>query len=336
MVSSLILIPVVVFFVILAGFFSGAETGIYQLSRLRLRLGVEKKKLPFVALGKAMRDGPSLLLSTLIGTSLAHYFATSIVTLMLQNRVQVEHTAELFATLIIAPTLFVFSELIPKNLFFYRADALMPALGPFLFAFQKLLTLSGIVPLLKFITRLFARLTGTRPSAMAVISDAREHHIDAILRETREEGFLSPIQTDIMNRIVTVPNIRIRSVMTPINKVRMVPRDSDRAALLDMLKKHAFTRLLVYESRPDNIVGFVNIYEVLSSSGSFTDLGGYLKPIQRLSPDTTVFETIDIMRREKLQIVLVTRAGHLGRAKPLGIVTMKDVVEELLGELAEW
>jgi CBS domain containing-hemolysin-like protein len=42
------------------------------------------------------------------------------------------------------------------------------------------------------------------------------------------------------------------------------------------------------------------------------------------------------MRREKLQIVLVTRAGHLGRAKPLGIVTMKDVVEELLGELVEW
>ena len=98
MVSSLILIPVVVFFVILAGFFSGAETGINQLRRLRpepgelfeteelrLRLGVEKKKLPFVALGKAMRDGPSLLLSTLIGTSLAHYFATSIVTLMLLN-----------------------------------------------------------------------------------------------------------------------------------------------------------------------------------------------------------------------------------------------------------
>jgi CBS domain containing-hemolysin-like protein len=336
MVSSLILIPAIVLLVILAGLCSGAETGIYQLSRLRLRLGVEKKKLPFVALSKAMRDGSSLLLSTLIGTSLAHYFATSIVTLMLVHRMRVEHTAELFATLIIAPTLFVCSELIPKNLFFYRADSLMPPLGPGLYAFQRLLVFSGIVPLLKFITRLFARLTGTRPSTMAVISDAREHHIDAILRETHEEGFLSPIQTDIMNRIVMVPNVRIRSVMTPTNKVRMVPHDSDRAALLEVLKKHVFTRLLVYESRPENVVGFVNIYEVLSSSESFTDLGGYLKPVRRLSADTTVFETIDIMRREKLQIVLVTRAGHLGRAKPLGIVTMKDVVEELLGELAEW
>jgi CBS domain containing-hemolysin-like protein len=283
-----------------------------------------------------MRDGSSLLLSTLIGTNLAHYFATSIVTLMLVHRMQVEHTAELFATLIIAPTLFVCSELIPKNLFFYRADSLMPPLGPGLYAFQRLLVLSGIVPLLKLTTRLFARLTGTRPSTMAVISDAREHHIDAILRETREEGFLSPIQTDIMNRIVTVPNIRIRSVMTPVSEVRMVPRDSDRAALLDMLKKHVFTRLLVYERGPEDVVGFVDIYEVLSSSESFTDLGGYLKPVRRLSADTTVFETIDIMRREKLQIVLVTRAGHLGRAKPLGIVTMKDVVEELLGELVEW
>jgi CBS domain containing-hemolysin-like protein len=334
MVSSLILIPAIVLLVILAGLCSGAETGIYQLSRLRLRLGVEKKKLPFVALGKAMRDGSSLLLSTLIGTNLAHYFATSIVTLMLLNRMQVEHTAELFATLIIAPTLFVCSELIPKNLFFYRADSLMPPLGPGLYAFQRLLVLSGIVPLLKFMTRLFARLTGTRPSTMAVISDAREHHIDAILRETREEGCLSPIQTDIMNRMV--PNVRIRSVMTPTNKVCIVSRDSDRAALLEVLKKHKFTRLLVYESTPENIIGFVDIYEALSSSEPFTDLRSFIKPIPRLAADTTVIDAMNTMQRENQKVALVTRSGHLGGERYIGIVTMKDVVEELLGELVEW
>jgi CBS domain containing-hemolysin-like protein len=336
MFSGLSLIPVVVFFVILAGFFSGAETGIYRLSRLRLRLGIEKKQLAYIVLGRAMHDSPSLLLSTLIGTSLAHYFATSIVTFMLLNSVQAEHTSELFATFITAPTLFVFSELIPKNIFFYRADTLMPALGAALYTFQKLLTLCGIIPLLKFVIRAFARLAGTPTSSKTVISDVREHHIEAILQETREEGFLSRVQTDIINRIMAVPNMRLRSVMIPVSKVRMVAQDSDAAALLDVLKKHSFTRLPVYEGAPANIVGFVNIYEVLSAPEPVADLRNCIKTIRRLSADATVIDAINTMQRERQKIILVTRGGHPAGERPLGIVTMKDLVEEILGELVEW
>jgi putative hemolysin len=336
MLSGLILIPTIVLLVILAGLFAGAETGIYQLSRLRLRLGIENKQLSFIMLGKAMHDSPSLLLSTLIGTNLAHYFAASIVTFMMLHRVRAEHAAELFATFITAPTLFIFSELIPKNVFFYRADTLMPALGTVLFTFQKLFTLSGIIPVLKFITRAFAGLTGTPTSTKTVISDVREHHIEAILQETREEGFLSTVQTDIINRIVLIPNIRLRAVMTPVNKVRTVAQDSDAAALLAVLKKYPFTRLPVCDRSPGNVVGFVNIYEVLSSPQPFADLRTFIKPIRNLPADMTVIDAINTMQREKQKIALITRPGHPGAERPLGIVTMKDLVEELLGELVEW
>ena len=89
----------------------------------------------------------------------------------------------------------------------------------------------------------------------------------------------------------------------------------------------------VYDGQAGNIVGFVNIYEVLSSSEKFSDLRESVKPIHRLSGDTTVTEAIDVMQREGHKIVLVTRGG---RERPIGIVTMKDLAEELLGELAEW
>jgi Mg2+/Co2+ transporter CorB len=88
MVTNIILILAVVLLVILAGLFAGAETGLYQFSRLRLRLGVEKKLLSFVILGKLVRDSPGLLLSMLIGTNLAHYLATSVVTILLLHKVQ--------------------------------------------------------------------------------------------------------------------------------------------------------------------------------------------------------------------------------------------------------
>ncbi len=336
MIKNIILILVIVFSVILSGLFAGAETGIYQLSRLRLRLGIEKRRLSFVILGKAMRDSPALLLSMLVGNNLTHCFVTSIVTFLLLSKVEAAHTAELFATLITAPILFVFAELLPKNIFFYRSDTLMPCIAPVLFVFHKLFTWCGMVPVLKFISRIFARLTGSPIPSKTPITAVRQSHIRAVLRETREEGFLSPVQTDIMNRLTGISHLSVKSVMTPIGKAQTVDSNSDNSTLLRKLKKSAFTRLPVYEHHPANIVGFINIYDCLSSPERFTDLHNFIKPIRRFDADTVVTEAINVMQSENQKIVLITRVGHAGRERPIGIVTMKDLVEELLGELADW
>lgn len=339
--TVLILILAVVFFIILSGLFSGAETGMYRLSRLRLRLGIERKRLSFVVLGRCLHDGSGLLLSLLIGTNLANYLATSFVTYIFftyvfLGKTAVEHNAELFATLLTAPTLFVFSELIPKNIFFYRSDFLMPYLSPLLYAFHKISYWCGAVPLLKFISGFFTRFAGLASSPKNVITSAQRHKVQAILQDTHEEGILSPVQTDIINRLVSISNIRISSVMIPMKNVQIVDVNSDNSALLSKLKKCAFTRLPVVEGRPGNIIGFVNIYETLSSSKQFANLRNFIKPIRKVDANTTVTDAINIMQRENRKIVLVMRTGRTGRERPIGIVTMKDLVEELLGELAEW
>ena len=336
MVDEMALVLVAAFMVIVSGLFAGAETGMYRLSRLRLRLGIEKKKLSYIILGEAMDDSTGLLLSMLIGTNLTHYLVTSIVTYMLLRKVAGAYTAELSATLLTAPTLFVFAELIPKNIFFYRADSLMPYCAPVLLAFHKLFTWSGAVPLLKLLSRVFARLTHSAPASKTVTTGVWPRHIRAIFRDTQEEGVLSRVQAEIINRLVSISNIPIRSVMTPISKVEMVDVNSDRARLLDKLKRCPFTRLPVYEGEATNIVGFINIYEALGPAERLADLRSFVKPIRRLSADTIVTEAINIVQREHQRIVLVARVGHTGREKPVGIVTMKDLVEELLGELTEW
>ncbi len=336
MLNNIILILILVFFVILAGLFAGAETGIYQLSRLRLRLGIEKKRWSFVILGKSLRDSSALVLSMLIGTNLAHYITTSIVTLLLLSQVLVEHKAEVFATLLTAPVLFVFSEVIPKNIFYYRADSLMPFFAPFLFVSHKLFSWSGIVPLLKNLSHLFARLTRSPIPSKAAITTVPQPHIKAIIQDTTEEAFLGSVQTDIINRLASISHLGIRFVMMPVNKVQMVDVNSDRSALLNRLEKSASTRLLAYDRWPENIVGFVNIYEALSSTEQFTDLRDFIKPIRKLPADTIVSDAINIMQSENQKIILVTRTTRTGRERHIGIVTMKDLVEELLGELAEW
>jgi putative hemolysin len=336
MISNTILILAVAFFVALAGLFAGAETGMYQLSRLRLRLGVEKKRLPFIILGRCMQDSSGLLLTMLIGTNLAHYLSTSIVTSMFLTKVANEHTAELLATLITVPILFIFAELIPKNVLFYRADLLMPYFSPLFYTLHRVLSLSGIVPLLKFIARIFASLAGMAASSKTVMTSTQRHKVQAILQDTHEEGILSSLQSDMISRLVSISHIHIRTVMIPLNNVQTVDVNSDRKTLLNELKKCTFTRLPVTENRPTNIIGFISIYDALGSSEQFDDLKKFVEPIRKIDADTNVIDAINIMQKENQKIVLVTRGGHIGGERPVGIVTMKDLVEELLGELAEW
>jgi len=335
MTNSIVLVSAFVFFVFLSGLFGGSETGLYQLSRVRLRLGIEKKRLAFVLLGKIMGDSPGLLLTTLIGTNLAQYLATSTVTYIFYTKVGSE-SSELLATCVAAPVLFVFSELIPKNIFFYRADVLMPYLAAVLFASHKAFSWCGAVGLLRFVSGVFSRLAGLASSSKAVITSAQRHRIRAILQDTHDEGILSEVQRDIIDRIVSIPSIRIRSVMIGMNKVETVDVNSDNSEVLAKLERFAFSRLPVYEGEAGQIVGYVNIYEALGSGDEFGDLRRFVKPIRRIDGDMTVTDAIHIMQSENHKIVLVMRTSRGGRERAVGIVTMKDLAEELLGELAEW
>lgn len=336
MVNNTVLILVAVFVAILSGLFAGAETGMYKLSRLRLRLGIEKRRLSSVLLGKCVHDSAALLLSILIGTNLSYYLITSIVTHMLLSEVEAAHTAELSATLITAPVLFIFCEFIPKNVFFYRGDILMPLFAPVLYVFHKLFKWCGVVPLLKFVSGIFARLTGAPGPVKAMTGVVEKAHIKTIMAETQEEGILSSVQTDIINRLVGISHISIRTVMIPLNKVEMVDVDSDNSVLLNKLKECAFTRLLVADKERTNVVGFISVYETLGSGEKFTDLRKFTWPIRKLHAQTSVLDAMNIMQRENERIILVTRMVRGGRVRPIGIVTMKDVIEELIGELTEW
>ena len=330
------IVLVVILTVILSAVYSGLETGIYRLSRLRLRLGAEKGQLRYVLLNRTMQGGAGPLLSLLVANNLANYAATSSATYLFTTLVASQRIAELLATSVTAPLLFVLAESLPKNVFLYRADMLTAFFAPLLFLTDRVLTWCGIVPLLRFISQHFSRLIGSPINSPAAITSTQKHQIRAILRDTHEEGLLSPVQTEIVDRIINVPGLRLNAVMIPFAQVQSVPVDSDRPALLGALKRYGLTRLLVWEQSQTNVIGFINVYDVLTLGADFDTLRSFIRPIRQLDAKTAVIEAIELMRREELKIILVTRTRRSGHSSPVGIVTMKDLVEELLGELAEW
>ncbi len=334
--GNVMVLLVVVLTVVLSAIFSGLETGIYRLSRLRLRLGAEKGQLRYVLLSKTMQGGPGPLLSLLVANNLANYVATSSATYLFMTQVSSPRVAELLATSVTAPLLFVLAESLPKNVFLYRADVLTAFFAPLLFLTHRVLTWCGIVPLLQLLSQFFGRLFGSPVTSPTAITSTQKHQVRAILRDTHEEGLLSSVQTEIIDRIMNVPSLRLGAVMVPFAQVRSVSIRSDRDAMLSTLKRHSLTRLLVWDGTPEHIVGYVNIYDVLGPGEAFESLEAFLTPIRRLDVGTPVIDAIDVMRREALEIILAIRTRRGSHDSPTGIVTMKDLVEELLGELAEW
>jgi CBS domain containing-hemolysin-like protein len=304
------------------------------MNMLRLRLGVEKRKFSFIILGRIMEDSHSLLITSLLGANLSQYIVTSMVTYLLLAKLQSEHQAEMIAVLVSAPFLFVFTEVIPKNLFFYKADSLMPRVSLILYFLKKVFIYIGIIPMFKFLMKTSMRFgVGSRVS-MANISPVGTSYVRAIIQDT--EGLLSPIQAGLINRMAHLGHLTIKSVMTPLNKVEAVDVNTGRSQLLSRLESCPYTRLPVYEKTKETIIGFINIYKCLAAENDFASLSEFVRNIELLPADMTVMDAINIMRKINQKMVLVVKETEAKKEKPVGIVTMKDLAEEILGEISEW
>jgi CBS domain containing-hemolysin-like protein len=247
-----------------------------------------------------------------------------------------EYRAELLACLVSTPIFFVFSELIPKNLFYHRADYIMPLVSPVVFVFHRIASYTGLVWLMKTISSLASFSKGEKRLSQRIFMATAREHFEAVLLDTNEEKILSPVQTDMIWRLRSISRREIQSVMTPLSKIEIVNINAAKADLLSILEKHKYSRYLVYENDRSNIVGFINIYDCLNCSTDFSNLRGYVQPIYNLDCETTVLDAISIMEREKQKIMLAAQTAWGKIVKPLGIITMKDLAEELLGELGEW
>ncbi|MCP4456028.1 MAG: DUF21 domain-containing protein, partial [Planctomycetes bacterium] len=284
--------------------------------------------MPYKAMARLIHDRPALLFSMLFGTNLTQYLATSVVTHALLEHGQKAYTAEILTTAVTAPLLYIFSELIPKNVFYYRADVLMPLVANILYVFHKCFTYCGIVPLLRFLSHMIARFTGLESSGKSTTSASQRHRMEAIIRDTQDEGLLSHIQTDIIGRIIGNPAIRVRAVMTPFNRAEALSIETSPQTLINLLQRSDKAYYLVNEESTNRCVGFIYVYDVLMHAEPVESIRPFMQPITSLPPDTPVIDAVTQMRHQNCQITLIADTGR--SKQPIGVLTLNDLLEEIL------
>lgn len=323
---------VVILLMILTAFFSGSETGVYRLSRIRLRIGYEKKFPGYMTLFNLLKDGQGLILTLLLGTNLANYCLTSLVTMALLATLTDSHLAEIYTTAILTPVLFVFAELIPKNIFYFRADYLLPRFAWFIWIFDKAFTYTGAKVVLKKIASFISACLHLHVDTAKAIDVTQRHQVHQIIHETQEEGLLSQTQREMMTRLIDFPSISISSAMISLRETDKVPVDISRDQFIEHLKTSRFTRQLVYGTGPNDLLGYISIYDVLGTGQDFESIQTFVNPLPTLDKKTSVIEAINALRNQRERIALVVESLKK-ETHPLGIITVSDLVEEITGKL---
>lgn len=319
-----------VIFLLGAAFYSGTEMGLYSLNRLRLRLRVGQSgdSAARVLLDLSDRREQSVLAVLLTQNVMNYLLTVATVSLIAEATGIGGGEADVYAAIVLSPVTFVFGDVVPKNWFHSQANRLMYPAAPLVKASVVLFRYTGILWVLDSLTRLLAHLTGQEDSD--TWRSARGEVI-GLLRETAATGTLTEEQTRMIERVMNLSNVRLGSIMIPRNLVIALPPNPDRRTFEQIIRKHNFSRLPVLNPDRRSVAGIVNIYDVLADQAG-GPISGWIRPPVLIAARESATQALLRLRQshEAMGVVVDPRRGFVG------IVTLKDLVEEIFGELGEW
>ncbi len=328
MLILLLIIPVL-FFLALEGFFSGSETAIISANKTRLRIladrGDSRAKLASQMFSKPER----LLGTTLVGTNISMSAGTTlarVVVAFLLMRILGEERPDLempVNTIVMAPLILIFAEIIPKSICRARANSITLTISP-------ALRWASIVfyPIVASI----AKISGS----IALVFSKRSRHEQAtaveelrlLARLSEREGLLRPQQRKMIHSVFDLERQTVEGVMVPLVDVVSVEKDIGQEELYDKAVETGFSRFPVYENRIDNIIGIMNVLDSLYSNDDTPIVHEDIVYIPESKHITTSLH--ELQRSHHPMAVVVDEYGGI-----VGIVTIEDLLEEIMGDIRD-
>ena len=308
----------------LSGFFSGSETALLSLDKLRVRFLQQTEQRGADKLAKLLDNPDRLLSGILVGNNLVNIAASVIATGLFVG--YFGERGEFLTVLILTPILLIFSEVCPKTYAAqYPEKMSFFVLNPIRFVVW---ILSPVVLVVSATSRLLTKFfRGEEAEGLTVSED----EIRAIIEVGEESGVVAAEQRRMLHGIFDLSETRVRDVMIPRTEVVGLDVSAEFQEVLDVVQHARHSRFPVYQDNMDNIVGVVHSKKVLDFVGHTEQFS--LANICRQPYFVPESKRIAVLlqsfrkKREHLAIVVDEYGGVEG------IVTLEDVVEEIVGEI---
>lgn len=304
---------------LLTFFFAGSETAYISTNQIRLEIWV-RKKIKSALYAKHYFDNPDLFLSTtLVGNNLANIFTASYATVYL-----VTFWDETVTWAVITFVILLFGEIIPKIMFRTFAHALILKIV-FLIRIFHFLFLPLIIIAIK-LSSVALKLLGIKKTVQNSIFDKND--IVVLLNEARISGVVAEDEQKIISRVLNLPVTPVREAMIPRTNIHALEENFSILSLRKLIHKTGKTKIPIYKSTIDNIIGVVFMHDLFEEN---FDKSYLIKPITYVPENKKCNELLKELRESNSSIAVVIDE-YGGTA---GIITIEDLVEELLGEIEE-
>ncbi|MSR69122.1 MAG: DUF21 domain-containing protein [Phycisphaerales bacterium] len=313
----------------ICGLLAGMETGIYTLNRVRLAVRVAQQHRSAKRLRAEIQHPSRLLATVLVGINLAHGGLSAATTHFVESITQDPFHIALINTSIVLPFVFFLGDAIPKELFRIFTNTWTYGCSSILLGLRVMLTWTGIVPIIRVLSDLLAHLLGCRSDQHG---PTRQRILQS-LRDGIESDHIKNVHLEMADRLFGLADRTVQECAIPWSRVTTISAEASAVSHATLFRESPFSYLPVVATND----GTVQIVGILSS------LEAILKPNMHASAlaqeallvdsKTLVMEAARQMRAARRPLAVVCEAGS---SVPIGIVTLKDLVEPILGATPSW
>lgn len=305
-----------------SAFCSGSETGFYRLNRMKLVMKALEGDWLSKQLIRLVNQPTLLVANLLIGNNIANYLISLGMVIITKTIVQGDSaTAELIATLVFTPVVFVFGESLPKFVMYQTPTIAMRwAALPLLVMTVLFAPAAGI---LWGLSRLTEKFLGQSPEKVNLALARKE--LNQVLDEGQQIGILHPSQRQLSQNYFLIATRPVRQFYSPFARSQAVPLGKNLAVVIRMAQRNQWSDIPVTNEAGTELVGYVRLIELLIEARQQGKLESY-RPLLDVKPDMPVGEALILMqtRRETLARV-VNSSGHT-----LGLVSIDQLTDPLL------
>ena len=318
-------IGVMLLLLLLKGFFSGSEIAMVSSDKIKLRHKAKQgNRGADLTLG-LFRTPDVLLSTTLVGTNISTVALTTVGSLLMIRLLGAN--GEVYAFLILTPILLVLGEVVPKSIYQQKADELTPIIiypirwtswlfYPIVFAFSR-------------VARAAARVVGAGKVEQPFFITREQ--LRAVIDMAEQGPALDAFGRSRIRRVIRFAETTVAEAMIPIAEATVIDHRESAKTAIGLVRKYGYNRLPVFKTSTNNIVGIVTLttWDLMDTALADQPLDQIVRPAFYVSPLQTIDQLLPQLRRRKDHMAIVV--DEFGSA--IGIITMEDIVEEVVGEI---
>ncbi len=312
--------------VAISAFFSGAETALFSMRESQVRMMERAHERSARIIGKLKRDPHRVLVTILSGNTLVNVSVGSISAMLAYD--ETGSSAVGLITAISTVAILVFGEIFPKSLAISHNKSFAQIVAyPIYFLYLAFYPISSLFVALERLTR---KRGGSSHDKVS------EEEIRVMSDLGLEHGGIDDEERKLIDNIFKFDDIPVGRIMTKKADIDALSGDVPIAQIAYYVSQSGFSRFPVYDGKDDNYIGYVHtndVMRVLNSDEREEPLARFASPVTRVSEDTDIRKVFRLMTKERSHLYLVHEKEEVGRV--VGIVTMEDILEEIMGEIED-